>query len=93
MQGPCRLLKDSWNELSALYNLWNDDQGQDLIEYTLLLAFVILATAGIFLGWRRKCLRYCVHQQQSTGRGKRERELTGICQKSLARSVGSWSER
>ena len=50
MQGPCRLLKDWWNELSALYNLWNDDQGQDLIEYTLLLAFVILATAGIFLG-------------------------------------------
>jgi Flp pilus assembly pilin Flp len=55
MQGPGRLLKDWWNELSALYNLWNDDlwnddQGQDLIEYTLLLAFVILATAGIFLG-------------------------------------------
>ena len=26
-----------------------DDQGQDLIEYTLLLAFVCLATAGLFI--------------------------------------------
>jgi Flp pilus assembly pilin Flp len=36
--------------LRALYNLWNDDQGQDLIEYTLLLVFVVIATAGLFLG-------------------------------------------
>ena len=27
-----------------------DDQGQDLIEYTLLLAFVALASAAIFIG-------------------------------------------
>jgi len=27
-----------------------DDQGQDLIEYTLLMAFVALASAGLFLG-------------------------------------------
>jgi len=26
-----------------------DDQGQDLIEYTLLLAFVCLATAALFV--------------------------------------------
>jgi len=26
-----------------------DDQGQDLIEYTLLLAFVCLATAALFI--------------------------------------------
>jgi Flp pilus assembly pilin Flp len=26
----------------------NDDQGQDLIEYTLLLAFVALASAALF---------------------------------------------
>jgi Flp pilus assembly pilin Flp len=26
-----------------------DEQGQDLIEYTLLLAFVCLASAGLFL--------------------------------------------
>jgi len=28
----------------------NDEQGQDLIEYTLLLAFVALASAAIFIG-------------------------------------------
>ena len=27
-----------------------DEQGQDLIEYTLLLAFIALASAGIFFG-------------------------------------------
>ncbi len=27
-----------------------DEQGQDLIEYTLLLAFVALASAAIFIG-------------------------------------------
>ena len=27
-----------------------DDQGQDLIEYTLLLAFVCLASAALFIG-------------------------------------------
>ncbi len=30
--------------------LWNDEQGQDLIEYTLLMAFVALASAAIFIG-------------------------------------------
>ena len=30
--------------------LWNDDQGQDLIEYTLLMAFVALASAALFMG-------------------------------------------
>jgi Flp pilus assembly pilin Flp len=33
-----------------LMNLWKDDQGQDLIEYTLLLAFVALASAALFIG-------------------------------------------
>ena len=28
----------------------HDDSGQDLIEYTLLIAFVALASAAIFLG-------------------------------------------
>ncbi len=36
--------------MRALCNFWNDDKGQDLIEYTLLLVFVVLATAGLFLG-------------------------------------------
>jgi Flp pilus assembly pilin Flp len=32
-----------------LRNLWKDDQGQDLIEYTLLMAFVALASAALFI--------------------------------------------
>ncbi len=35
---------------SFLTGLWNDDQGQDLIEYTLLMAFVALASAALFIG-------------------------------------------
>ena len=33
-----------------LHNFLKDDQGQDLIEYTLLLAFVALASAALFIG-------------------------------------------
>jgi Flp pilus assembly pilin Flp len=36
--------------LGFLKNFWNDQQGQDLIEYTLLMAFVALASAALFLG-------------------------------------------
>ena len=31
-------------------NLWKEDNGQDLIEYTLLMAFVALASAALFIG-------------------------------------------
>ncbi len=31
-------------------SFWKDEQGQDLIEYTLLMAFVALASAALFLG-------------------------------------------
>jgi Flp pilus assembly pilin Flp len=31
-------------------NLWKNEEGQDLIEYTLLMAFVALASAALFLG-------------------------------------------
>ena len=31
-----------------LRNLWNETQGQDLIEYSLIIAFVALAAAGLF---------------------------------------------
>ena len=34
----------------TLRSLWNDESGQDLIEYTLLIAFVALASAALFLG-------------------------------------------
>ena len=33
-----------------LTKLIQDEQGQDLIEYTLLMAFVALASAALFLG-------------------------------------------
>ena len=36
--------------MTFLRNFWNDEQGQDLIEYTLLLAFVALASAALFIG-------------------------------------------
>ena len=31
-----------------LRRLWRNEQGQDLIEYTLMLAFVALASAALF---------------------------------------------
>jgi Flp pilus assembly pilin Flp len=34
---------------SFLRNFVRDEQGQDLIEYTLLMAFIALASAAIFL--------------------------------------------
>jgi len=36
--------------MDALRRLWNDETGQDLIEYTLLIAFVALASSALFLG-------------------------------------------
>ena len=33
-----------------MYNFLRDEQGKDLIEYTLLLAFVALASAALFIG-------------------------------------------
>jgi Flp pilus assembly pilin Flp len=36
--------------MTFLRTFWNDEQGQDLIEYTLLMAFVALASAALFLG-------------------------------------------
>jgi Flp pilus assembly pilin Flp len=33
-----------------LRSFWQEEQGQDLIEYTLLMAFVALASASLFIG-------------------------------------------
>ncbi len=33
-----------------MLNFVRDEQGQDLVEYTLLLAFVALASAALFIG-------------------------------------------
>jgi Flp pilus assembly pilin Flp len=35
--------------MAILKQFWNAEEGQDLIEYTLLLAFVALASAGLFI--------------------------------------------
>jgi Flp pilus assembly pilin Flp len=36
--------------MTFLRSFWKDEQGQDLIEYSLLMAFVALASAALFLG-------------------------------------------
>lgn len=36
--------------MNIFKNFVREEQGQDLIEYTLLLAFVCLASAAIFIG-------------------------------------------
>jgi Flp pilus assembly pilin Flp len=36
--------------MTFLRNFWGDEQGQDLIEYALLMAFVALASAALFMG-------------------------------------------
>ena len=38
------------NTLRHIVSFCKDEQGQDLIEYTLLMAFVALASAALFLG-------------------------------------------
>jgi len=35
--------------MNLLKQFLMEDQGQDLVEYTLLLAFVALASAGLFI--------------------------------------------
>ena len=36
--------------MTLLRNFWKEEEGQDLIEYSLLMAFVALASAALFLG-------------------------------------------
>ena len=36
--------------MTFLRSVWNDEQGKDLIEYTLLMAFIALAAAALYLG-------------------------------------------
>jgi len=31
-------------------NLWKDEGGQDLIEYSLLISFIAIAVVGLFIG-------------------------------------------
>ena len=34
--------------MTFVRNFWKEEQGQDLIEYSLLMAFVALASAALF---------------------------------------------
>jgi len=36
--------------MTFMKDFFGNEQGQDLIEYTLLMAFVAIASAGLFLG-------------------------------------------
>jgi Flp pilus assembly pilin Flp len=36
--------------MDNILSFWRDEQGQDLIEYTLLTAFVALLSCALFLG-------------------------------------------
>jgi Flp pilus assembly pilin Flp len=36
--------------MKLFHHFFNDESGQDLIEYTLLMAFVALASAALFIG-------------------------------------------
>ena len=36
--------------MTIVRNFLKEEQGQDLIEYTLLMAFVALASAALFIG-------------------------------------------
>jgi Flp pilus assembly pilin Flp len=36
-------------KMNSLRTFWNDEQGQDLVEYSLLMAFVAFASAVLFL--------------------------------------------
>jgi len=58
---------------TMLYNFVEDQHGQDLIEYTLLLAFVCLATAALFIssgGESFRNLDYCEYRSDD---GQRRR--------------------
>lgn len=37
-------------EVSFLMEFLRDDEGQDMVEYTLLLAFIALSAAAVFSG-------------------------------------------
>jgi Flp pilus assembly pilin Flp len=36
--------------MTLIRNLWKNEEGQDLIEYTILLSFVTLSVVGLFMG-------------------------------------------
>jgi Flp pilus assembly pilin Flp len=45
-----QLVQGMESALSAVHRLWNEEQGQELLEYILLLSFVVLGAAILFFG-------------------------------------------
>jgi len=72
------------NLKTTLAAFWHDDQAQDLIEYTLLMAFVALASAALFLGagGSSGADQHYRHDRQE---GSSEKQHCGF----LAKSAGS----
>ena len=60
---------------TLLYNFVKDEQGQDLIEYTLLLAFVCLASAALFISAGGSVSRYLERHELATGCCQHLRQL------------------
>lgn len=42
-------MRDITKRFRMDHSFWSDQRGQDLTEYALMLAFVVLASAGLFL--------------------------------------------
>ena len=47
-----------------LMTFWGDEDGQDMIEYTLLITFVVIVTAGV-LGIGSSSIQGIVHTSNS----------------------------
>ena len=60
---------------TLLYNFVQDEQGQDLIEYTLLLAFVCSGFGGAVHRRRRQRVGHLERHQLETGRRQHLRQL------------------
>jgi Flp pilus assembly pilin Flp len=44
------MLEERTEKMNNILSFWYDEEGQDLMEYTLLTAFLALLSAGLFLG-------------------------------------------
>lgn len=40
--------------INFVRNFWKEEEGQDIVEYALLLAFVVVASAALFTGTATK---------------------------------------
>jgi Flp pilus assembly pilin Flp len=66
--------------MTFLRNFWNDEQGQDLIEYTLLMAFVALASAALFLARRQhQGIWTTTNQQLTNANNAAPKRHSGAC--------------